>query len=186
MMIELPELRWYAVRVRSNREWTVAAAARGKGIEEFVPRYRVRRQWSDRVREVELPLFAGYVFCRLDVRQRLPVLTIPGVVGFVGTREGPLPVEEEEIAALQRVASSGAPAAPWPYLQVGQRVRITRGPLRGLEGLLAVVKSDYRLVVSVTLLQRSVAVEVDRDAIVPIGHPAAGARPSYAAAVRTG
>jgi len=178
-------MRWYALRVKSNREWTVAAAARGKGFEEFVPRYRVRRQWSDRVRDMEVPLFAGYVFCRLDVRERLPVLTIPGVVGFVGTRQGPLPVEEAEVAALQRIAGSGAPAAPWPYLRAGQRVRITRGPLRGLEGLLALVKSDYRLVLSVTLLQRSVAVEVDRDAIIPTGQPPMVARPSYPAAVRT-
>lgn len=169
MLIEDPDLRWYAVRVKSNREWTVAAAARGKGVEEFVPRYRVRRQWSDRVKEVELPLFAGYVFCRLDARERLPVLTIPGVVGFVGTREGPLPVDDGEIAALKQIAGAGVAAAPWPYLEAGQRVRIVRGPLRGVEGILAVVKSDYRLVVSVTILQRSVAVEVDRDAIVPVG-----------------
>ena len=161
-------LGWFAVRVKSNRERTVAASLDHRGFESFVPFYRVRRQWSDRVVEHELPLFAGYVFCRLDPRARLPVLTIPGVVLFVSFGQFPARIDDSEIANLQTIAGTQLPAAPWPYLRQGQRVRIDRGPLKDLEGLLVEVKNRFRLVVSVTLLQRSVAVEVDRDSITPL------------------
>jgi transcription antitermination factor NusG len=155
--------------VKSSREKTVAISLEQRGHEKFVPLYRAQRKWSDRRKDVELPLFSGYVFCRLDSRFRLPVLQIPGVILFVGTAQGPTAVDDAEIEALQLVASASVPAAPWPFLQAGQRVRIERGPLKDLEGLLIEVKSRFRLVVSVTLLQRSVAVEVDRDSITPIG-----------------
>ena len=168
MSSELLAARWYVLHVKSRSEWVVSAGLRGMGYEEFVPCYRARRQWTDRVKEVELPLFAGYVFCRLDASRRLPVLTIPGVTGIVGTRQGPLAVDGGEIAALRLIAGSGAAAAPWPYLEAGQQVRIDRGPLRHLEGLLVEVKNRYRVVVSVAILQRSVAAEVDRDSITPI------------------
>lgn len=118
--------------------------------------------------DVELPLFAGYVFCRLDPRARLPVLTIPGVVLFVGFGHHPARIDDAEIANLQTIASACRPAAPWPFLRAGRRVRLEQGPLKGLEGFLIEVKNRYRLVVSVTLLQRSVAVEVDRDSISPL------------------
>jgi len=160
--------RWFAVLVKSNREKVVAATLEQRGYEQFLPLYESRRQWSDRLKDVELPLFAGYVFCRLDLRFRLPVLTIPGVYMFVGMGRIPVSVDDGEIAALQAVARSGSPAAPWPFLQAGQRVRIDRGAFKDMEGLLVEVKNRYRLVLSITLLQRSVAVEVDRDSIIPI------------------
>jgi transcription antitermination factor NusG len=160
--------RWYAVRVKSNREKVVASSLEDRGYEQFLPLYRARRQWSDRVKDVELPLFAGYVFCRLDAQYRLPVLTIPGVFQFVSLGREPLPVDDSEIDALQAVARAGFPAAPWPFLRTGQRVRIVRGALRDVEGLLIEVKNKHRLVLSVSLLQRSVAVEVDRDWIEPL------------------
>ena len=159
---------WFALRVKSNREKLVALALECKGYEQFLPLYRIQRRWSDRLKDVELPLFAGYVFCRLDPTLRLPVLTIPGVVSLVGTTQKPLPVADEEIAALQVIAGAGIPAEPWPFLRTGQRVRIERGALRDLEGLLVEVKNQFRLVVSVNLLQRSVSVEVDRDSIQPL------------------
>ena len=162
------QLGWYAVRVKSHREKTVAASLDNRGYECFLPVYRVRRRWSDRVMDVELPLFEGYVFCRLDPRARLPVLTIPGVVLFVGFGHLPARLDDAEIANLQTIASACRPAAPWPFLRNGQRVRIEQGPLNDLEGLLIEVKNRFRLVVSVTLLQRSVAVEVDRDSISPL------------------
>ena len=169
-MIQTPssQFGWYAVRVKSNREKSVASSLEGRGYESFLPVYRTRRQWSDRTMDVELPLFAGYVFCRLDPGARLPALTIPGVVQFVGIGQFPTRIDDFEIANLQAIASSGLPAAPWPFLRCGQRVRIERGPLREMEGLLVEVKNSFRLVVSVDLLQRSVAAEVDRDSISPL------------------
>jgi transcription antitermination factor NusG len=160
---------WYALRVKSNREKVVAASLEYRGLESFVPLYRARRQWSDRVKDVELPLFDGYVFCRLDPRFRLPALTIPGVLMFVEVNKTPIPIDDSEIAALKLIASSGCAAAPWPYLEAGQQMRIERGVLKDLEGFIVEVKNQWRVIVSVTLLQRSVAVEVDRDSISPIG-----------------
>jgi transcription antitermination factor NusG len=163
------EIGWYAVRVKSNREKIVAASLAHRGYESFLPLYRIRKQWSDRQMDVEIPLFSGYVFCRLDVQVRMPVLTIPGVMLFVGLGKVPIRIDETEIANLQTIASADLPAAPWPFLRAGQRVRIDRGPLRDMEGLVVKVKNRFRFVVSVTLLQRSVAVELDRELVSPVG-----------------
>ena len=160
---------WYAIRVKSNRERIVAIGLKSRDIEGFLPAYQTSRVWSDRIKNIEAPLFPGYVFCRMDIQRRLPVLQIPGVVGFVGNGREPLPVENDEIEALQAVTKAGVPAAPWPFLQAGQRVRIERGALRDVEGLLIEVKNQSRLVVSISLLQRSVSIEVDRDFITPVG-----------------
>lgn len=158
---------WYAVRVKPKFEKVVAQALASKGFASYLALYRERRRWSDRVKLIELPLFPGYVFCRLDIRQRLPVLQTPGVLHFVTFDGEPAPVERSEIEALQTAASSGAALAPWPYLREGQRVVVARGPMRGLSGILLRVRDEFRLVISVTLLQRSVAVEIDREAIRP-------------------
>jgi len=159
---------WYALRVRSKFEHQASATLRGKGYQEFLPVYRSQRRWSDRVKELHLPLFPGYLFCRLDVECRLPVLTTPGIVGIVGVGKTPVPVSDEEIAAVQAVIRSGLPAQPWPCLTVGSRILIERGPLAGVEGIALNVDKKYRLVVSVPLLQRSVAVEIDREWARPI------------------
>jgi transcription antitermination factor NusG len=163
-----PVFPWFALRVKSRFEKKTALHLEGLGLEPFNPLYRSRRRWSDRIKEVDLPLFPGYVFCRFDPNDRLPVLQTPGVVSIVGFGGRPAPVDEEEIAAIQAIVRSGAPALPWPFLREGQRVRLVRGALRGLQGILLDVKSDCRLVVSVTLLQRSVAVEIDRGDIEPV------------------
>ena len=160
--------RWYAIRVKSNRESVVATSLEGKGFQQFLPTYVARRQWSDRVMETKVPLFKGYVFCFFDVTEKLPVLTIPGVIDLVGVGKAPKAVENSEIEALQIIARNGLPAAPWPFLRAGQRVRIERGPLKDVEGILIEVKNRFRLVVSVSLLQRSVAVEVDRESVTPL------------------
>jgi transcription antitermination factor NusG len=162
------EWPWYAVRVKPKFERVVAQSLASKGVASFLPLYRERRRWSDRVKSVELPLFAGYVFCSLDVRQRLPVLQTPGVLHFISFDGEPAEVDREEIRALQRVAVSGAALAPWPYLREGQRVVVARGPMRGLTGILLRIRDEFRLVISVTLLQRSVAVEIDREAVRPL------------------
>lgn len=120
------------------------------------------RRWSDRMKEVEVPLFPGYLFCRMDPHNRLPVLMTPGVIQIVGVGKAPIPVGEEEIAAIQRVGKSGLSTMPWPYVQVGHVARIEDGPLRGMSGIVIKIKSGLKLVLSVNLLQRSVAVEIDR------------------------
>ncbi len=159
---------WFALHVRSRCEKMVAASLRSKGFEELLPLYRSRNRWSDRVKDVDLPLFPGYVFCRLQPSSRLPVLTTPGVVSIIGSGKTPQPVEPEELAAIQSLVRSGMQAIPWPFLQAGERVRIEHGALEGVEGILTAVKKESRVVLSVTLLQRSVAVEVDRNLIRPI------------------
>jgi transcription antitermination factor NusG len=162
-------LQWYALRTKSLSEKLVAAALLGKGYQHFLPTYAVRNRWSDRLQRVEVPLFPGYVFCRLDASCPLPVLVTPGVSYIVGLGRVPAPIPDGEIEALQTVARSGVPAAPWPYLRVGQTVRVTHGALRDMEGILIAVKKEFRIILSVNMLQRSVAVEVDRDCIEPKG-----------------
>ena len=159
---------WYALRVRPRFEKLVALHLSSKGYEEYLPLYRSRRRWSDRVKEIELPLFPGYSFCKFDVMDRLPILVIPGVMFIVSSGRTPLPVPEREILAVQSIVNSGLPYGPWRSLCPGQRVRIEYGPLRGLEGVVLRTKGSYQLIVSVTLLSRSVSVEIDRDCLTSI------------------
>ena len=159
---------WFALRIWSQKEKLVAAALESKGYEHFLPLYRSRRRWSDRVKEFELPLFPGYLFCRFDLNNRLPILVTPGVMLIVGIGKIPVPVDERELAAIQSIVGSGLKTEPWPYLHVGQKVRIERGSLEGVEGILVALKKPQRLVVSVTILQRSVAVEIDEDWACPV------------------
>jgi len=144
----------------------------GKGYEQFLPLYAARRYWSDGAR-VELPLFPGYMFCRFDVQKRLPILITPGVLTIVGTGRVPIPVDNAEIAALQMLVSSGIPAQPWRFLHVGKRARIVHGALAGVEGVLVSFKGYDRLVLSISLLQRSVALEIDHDCVEPVAPPCA-------------
>ena len=163
-MVKPMEL-WYAVRVRSNYEKHVRLSLRGKGFETFLPLYSKLSKWSDRVREIDAPLFPGYVFGRFDAVRRLPVLLTPGVVNIVGNATGPLSVDEEELNGVRRLVESGGPIAPWAYLAAGDIVEVERGALTGLRGILLRVKDACRLIVSLTLLQRSVAVEMDCDSV---------------------
>lgn len=159
---------WYAIRVKPRFERVVHENLTAKGFRAFLPLYKERRRWSDRVKLVELPLFPGYVFCSLDIQRRLPVLQTPGVLHFVSFDGEPAEVDGSEIDALRTAVSSGAPLAPWPYLREGQRVMVARGPMRGLTGILLKIRNEFRLIISVTLLMRSVAVEIDREAILPL------------------
>ena len=161
---------WFAVRVRSNYEKVVELHLRDRGYQRFAPSYKIEKQWSDRKKEIEQFLFPGYVFCRLDPHDRLPVLTVPGVVGLVGFGKVPATIPDEEIERIQRMVESGLLVKPWPFLEVGQTVLIEQGPLAGMEGILAQEKAQWRLVVSVNLLRRSVAAEVDRTWVRPV-HP---------------
>lgn len=162
---------WYALHVRTRFEKVVARNLRGKGYEEFLPLYSRTNQWSDRVKQIELPLFPGYVFCRFNANDRLPILTVPGVNAIVGIGKTLVPVEPSELNAIRAVLQSGTFCEPVPYLEVGQRVQVESGPLAGTEGLVVMVKNTYRLVISVNMLQRSVAVEIDRDCLKPLSTP---------------
>jgi transcription antitermination factor NusG len=161
-------LPWFALQVRYQSERLTSQVLREKGYEEFVPYYRARRQWSDRIRELELPLFPGYVFCRFDAKNWLPIKTTPGVVSIVGIGNVPAEIEDTEMDAVRAAAGGENGAEPWPFLREGQRVRVCAGSMRGYEGILVSVKSQSRLVLSVSLLQRSVAVQMDRDCVEPI------------------
>jgi len=159
---------WYALRVKARQEKSTAEILRNKGYIEFLPLYTSTQRWSDRIQKVQLPLFPGYLFCRFDFDDRLPILKTPGVVQIVGTGQLAHPVHEHEISALQAVVKSGLLTQPWPFLKVGQRVIIQDGPLRNVEGLVADIRDQRHLIVSITLLQRSVAVCIERSWIRPM------------------
>jgi len=155
------QYQWFALQVRTRHEHGVATHLDGIGYELFLPLYKCRKRWSDRIKEASVPLFPGYLFCRFDPLDRLPILKTPGVIKIVGYDRQPIPVDETEISSLQRLGTSGMPNRPWPFLEVGDPVKIESGPLRGLEGKIVEFKGTHRLILSVTLLQRSVAVEID-------------------------
>lgn len=156
---------WFALQIRMRHEAGVADHLQGKGYEWFLPLYKARRRWSDRVKEIDAPLFPGYLFCRFNPHDRLPILKTPGVTQIVGYNHVPIPVDEQEIEAIRRLVASGVPNFPCAFLEVGSRVRIEVGALRGLEGILTELKGKKRLILSITLLQRSVAVEINSDAV---------------------
>ncbi len=161
------EAHWYAAYTRANHEKRVAEQLVRKRIEHFLPLYGSVRRWKDRRMRLQLPLFPGYVFVQLALRNRLQVLEIPSVVRLVGFNGHPTALPDGEMEALREGLASQLRAEPHPYLPVGRRVRILRGPLTGLEGILLRRKSSFRVVLSVELIMRSVAVEVDAADLLP-------------------
>jgi transcription antitermination factor NusG len=159
---------WYALKVRPRFERVVVAHLRSRGYDPFLPTYITKRQWSDRVKSLELPLFPGYLFCQLDLKWRLPILTAPGVNYIVGVGRSPEPVAEQEIESIRTIVSSGLYYEPYPYLTAGQLVRVERGALVGLVGRVVDVKNSSRLVLSINMLMRSVSAEIDRSWVQPI------------------
>jgi transcription antitermination factor NusG len=160
--------QWFALYVRSHFEKSVEDGLKGKGYPAFSPFYQTVTKRSGRTKVLDLPLFPGYVFCRFDPKKRLPVLKTPGIVNILGPGNVPEPVELSEIRSIQKVAGSGQAVQPWPFLQQGHKVRIEAGPLSGTEGTLLRVKNQLRLIVSITMLQRSMAVEVDQQMVRPL------------------
>jgi len=160
--------QWFVVRVKPRHEKTVCSALKIKQYEEFLPLYRSKRKWADRLKDVELPLFPGYIFCRFNPLCRVPILNTPGVINIVKAGAALAPVEEREIEALHIMMEHQLTAEPWEYVHLGQTVTIQEGPLRGLSGIVLDFKRSMRLVLSVSLLQRSVLVEIDRDRV---SHP---------------
>ena len=127
-------LPWFALRVRSQRETAVASHLSAKGYEVFLPVSAFQKQWSDRIKKTDRPLFAGYLFCRLDLGNRLPVLKTPWLFQIVGLGQTPIPVDDEEVDAIRSLVMSGSAIEPWPFAEVGQKVRIKSGTLRGVSG----------------------------------------------------
>lgn len=160
---------WFALQIKAGHERATALMLRHKGYEEFLPLRKVRRRWSDRTKELEVPLFPGYMFCQFSPDIGSPIITTPGVIRLLGIGKEPVPVSDDEIIAIQRLIRSGLYAQPWPYLRAGQTVRVESGPLEGLQGIVELIKNHHRLIISVSLLQRSVAVEIERDWITPTG-----------------
>jgi transcription antitermination factor NusG len=161
-------ITWFALQIRSRWEAQTADLLQGKGFETLLPTYTTRRKWSDRVKVVESPLFPGYVFCRFDVHNRLPILITPGVISVVGRGKTPVAVDDTEIQSIQAAIGSGIHMEPWPYVEIGERVRIKHDVLDGMEGILTSFKGSHRVIISVTLLRRSVALEIDRSRITPL------------------
>jgi transcription antitermination factor NusG len=165
---ETDNLRWFALQVRTRWESSTAVLLSGKGYHTLLPTFQTKKRWNGKVKQMNAPLFPGYVFCQFDALKRLPILVTPGVISVVGRGRVPFPVNDREIAAIQTIVTSGFQAEPWPYLEVGQKIRIEGDSLSGLEGILIQFKGNNRIVVSVSLLRRSVALEIDRDCVRPV------------------
>ena len=163
------EQHWYAAYTCAQHEKRVAAELGVRDVEHFLPLYASMRQWKDRRVQLELPLFPGYVFVRLVLRDRLRVLQIPSVVRLVGFNGLPTALPDEEMEILRSGLCQNLRAEPHPFLTVGRRVRITSGPFAGLEGILKRRKSHLRVIVSLDLIQGSVVVDVDAADVRSVG-----------------
>jgi transcription antitermination factor NusG len=161
------QLSWYAIHVAARKEKQITTILSEKGYTCFLPLYNKQSTWSDRIKVTSLPLFAGYVFCRFDVQTRLPILVTPNVHGIVGAGKIPLSIPEHDLDAIRTALQNGLPLAPHDSLQKGDLVRVTKGPLIGVEGSFLRYHSGYRLVLSIGLINRSVSVEMDRNCVEP-------------------
>jgi transcription antitermination factor NusG len=163
------QFHWYAAYTAANHEKRIAAELERRSIESFLPLCTSLRRWKDRRVQLELPLFPGYIFVHFSAPDRLRVLQIPGVVRFVGFGNGASPVPEQEIDRIRVVLDQGYLAEPYPYLDNGRRVRVKTGPLQGVEGIVVRRKSRTRFILSVALIQRAVALEIDGLELEPLG-----------------
>jgi transcription antitermination factor NusG len=161
-------LHWYALRTRSRHEKLVRDRLTKQGVEPLLPTLMRLSQWKDRKKAIEVPLFAGYCFARFSWQERLPILTVPGVVSIVGSGPTPQPIPEEEIRSLKSLMDSALPYDAHPYLREGMAVEVTRGPLEGIRGILLRKEKRYRLVISVHLIKQAAAVEIDAADVAPI------------------
>lgn len=161
-------VEWFVLRTHPRHEKCVAERARSRQVESFLPLYRSVRYWKDRRKELELPLFPGYVFVHTTVAERRSILQVPGVVEFVTFNGQPTAVPEIEMDALRRSVTGTAAIEPFSYLKTGRRVRVRGGPLAGITGILVAKKRRWRFVLSIELIQQSVAVEVDACDLEPI------------------
>ena len=156
-----PDPAWYALHTRHQHEKVVAQALSNKQFEVFLPLYDAVHHWKDRIRQLSLPLFPCYVFIRGGLNRRVEVISTPGIHAYVGVGGRPIPIPEQEIAAVRRTITNCARGEPHPFLNCGDWVRVKYGPLEGIEGILVRKKNQFRLVLSVNLLHQAAAVEVD-------------------------
>ncbi len=161
--------RWYVLYLRSRYEKRVDEELKRRGIESFLPTVIETRQWSDRKKKVELPLFPGYEFVRIDLKERLQALQVDGVVRFVSVRDHPCPVPDEQIESLKLVVASPKTIRREQPLKEGELVEVKTGPFAGLQGIVVRSKNLTRVVISITSIQQAVSVEVPSGLLVPIG-----------------
>jgi transcription antitermination factor NusG len=166
---------WWVVYTRHQHEKSVGEMLETKGFEVFLPLYESTRRWKDRRKVLSLPLFPCYVFVRGAIDRRLPVLTIPGVHMIISHGDRIATVPHDEIEAIRRTIDGPFSVEPHPFLRCGERVRVVRGPLEGVEGILTRKKNFYRLVLSVEMLAQSVSVEIDALDVVPVVQSAVAA-----------
>lgn len=165
---ENPVVSWFALQARTRTESRIQTLLRDKGYETFLPTYIDCRTYSDRIRKVQASVFPGYLFCQFDPRNRLNLLITPGILNIVSFGGGPAPIEASEIEALRCVLDCGADLRPWPGLVAGDRVRVEHGAFAGAEGTLVRTRGSDYLVLSITILQRSACVKVDRTWVRPL------------------
>jgi transcription termination/antitermination protein NusG len=170
---EMPDVyfepRWYAIHTRSRHEKSVFEQLHRKEVETFLPLYKTIRRWKNGDHRVELPLFPGYTFVRISLKDRLQVLRVAGVVRLISFNGTPSPLDDREVESLRDALAAGIKAAPHPYLTVGRRVRITAGPLAGREGILVRRRGTVRFILSIDLIQRSVLLDAEASALEPAG-----------------
>jgi transcription antitermination factor NusG len=155
------EPRWYAAYTYARHEKRVAEHLQRIGVESYLALYTATRQWNQRRAQVELPLFPGYVFVRIPLAERMRVLSAPGVAYLVGTRGEPAPLADDEVEPLRDCLSQKLRAEPVAYLSAGSRVRVVAGPLSGLEGVIVRRDGETRFVVSIELIMRAIAINVE-------------------------
>ena len=163
-------LRWYALHTRARHEKTVERRLRDQGMETFLPVTTEMHRWSDRTKKVEVPLFSCYVFvrCALSTEDRTRVHRVESVHGFVGSRGASLPIPDQQIESIQKVLTQSAPWRSYPFLKVGQRVRVRGGAMDGVEGVFLSENGDHSLIISVEAIQRSMAVRIDGYDVEPV------------------
>lgn len=160
---------WHALYTRYQHEKAVANHLSGRGFEVYLPLYPVLHRWKDRTKRVLLPLYPCYVFMKGGLDRKLDIVSTPGLFSIVGTAHGPSAIPDSEIEAVRQILAGPAPVEPYPYLRFGDRVRVVEGPLEGIEGILVRQKSSFRIVLSVELLKKSIAVEVDERSVERVG-----------------
>jgi len=158
---ELDRPRWYAIYTKARHEKRVAEQLTRKSVETLLPVYESIRRWRNGRHRVQFPLFPGYAFVRIALRDRMEVIKVPGVVRLVGFETGPVPLLDDEIEGLRRGLAAGIDVSPHPYLTAGRRVRVVSGPLQGMRGILVRRKAQFRVVVSLDLIVRSMVADVD-------------------------
>jgi transcription antitermination factor NusG len=185
---DLSESSWFAVWTRSRQEKSAAVMLEALGVQHFLPLKSEVHRWSDREQKVVTPLFSGYLFVRLNLTKdsRLRVLNTPGVAGLVGNQNGPMPIPDFEIENIHTVLTRKVQTSPYPFFAVGERVRVTRGALAGVEGRLIRSNTDSKLVISVEMIQQSIALSIHASDVEPVGpntaHPGFQASPAVSLA----